>query len=139
MGYRVGCGNVRPQEAKIQTIRNWPRPTTKKQVKAFLGLVGYYQRFIPGFATLASPLHDLTRKALPDHVTWSEAAEGAFRLLRQALCSEPIYLPWPLEGARDHRMAFPIKSMGDTCAGEGDKRETAGLSRGRHVVTERGD
>ena len=54
--------------------------------------MGYYQRFIPGFATLASPLHDLTRKALPGRVTWSEAAEGAFRLLRQALCSEPILL-----------------------------------------------
>ena len=92
LGYRVDRRNVWPQEAKIQTIRDWPRPTTKKQVKAFLGLVGYYQRFIPGFATLASPLHDLTRKALPDHVTWSEAAEGAFRLLRQALCSEPILL-----------------------------------------------
>ena len=92
LGYRVGRGNVRPQEAKIRTIRDWPRPTTKKQVKSFLGLVGYYQRFIPGFATLASPLHDLTRKALPDRVTWSEAAEGAFRLLRQALCSEPILL-----------------------------------------------
>ena len=61
-------------------------------MKSFLGLVGYYQRFIPGFATLASPLHDLTRKALPDHVTWSEAAEGAFSLLRRALCTEPLLI-----------------------------------------------
>ena len=61
-------------------------------MKSFLGLVGYYQRFIPGFATLASPLNDLTRKALPDRVTWSDAAERAFGDLRRALCSEPVLL-----------------------------------------------
>ena len=76
----------------MKTIQDWPRPTSKKQVKSFLGLVGYYQRLIPSFATLASPLHDLTRKALPDRVTWSEAAEGAFSLLKRALCSEPVLL-----------------------------------------------
>ena len=53
--YQVGRGNVRRQESKVAAIRYWPRPTTKKQVK--------YQRFIPGFATLASPLNDLTRKS----------------------------------------------------------------------------
>ena len=73
LGYRVGRGNVRPQDSKVSAIRDWPRPTTKKQVKSFLGLVGYYQRFIPGFATMASPLNELTRKALPDRVKWSEA------------------------------------------------------------------
>ena len=52
----------------------------------------YYQRSIPGFDALASPLHDLRRKALSDGVTWSEAAEGAFSLLRQALCSEPLLI-----------------------------------------------
>ena len=64
LGYRVGRGSIRPQESKVAAIRDWPHPLTKKQVKAFLGLVGYYQRFIPNFATLASPLNDLTRKAL---------------------------------------------------------------------------
>ena len=59
-------------------------------MKSFLGLVGYYQLFILGFATLASPLNDLTRKALPDRIRWSEAAERAFGTLRGALCSEPV-------------------------------------------------
>ena len=85
LGYQVGRGNVRPQESKVAAIRNWPRPTIKKPVKSFLGLVGYYQRFIPGFATLASPLNDLTRKALPDRITWSVVAEKAFDDLRRAL------------------------------------------------------
>ena len=66
LGYQVRRGNVRPQESKVAAIRDWPRPTSKKLVKSFLGLVGYYQRFISGFTTLASPPNDLTRKALQD-------------------------------------------------------------------------
>ena len=42
LGYRVGRGSVKPQDEKVQTIRTWPRPRNKKQVKSFLGLVGYY-------------------------------------------------------------------------------------------------
>ena len=61
-------------------------------MKSFLGLVGYYQRFIPGFATLASPLNDLTQMVLPDRVTWSEAAEGAFATLRLLLRAHLISL-----------------------------------------------
>ena len=55
-------------------------------MKSFLGLVGYYQQFIPVFATLASPLHELTWRTLPDQVDWTGEAETAFSLLRQALC-----------------------------------------------------
>ena len=73
----------------MAAIRDWPRPTSKKEVKLFLGLVGYYRRFIPGFATLASPLNDLTRKALPDRVTWSEAV-----VLRN-LSSQELYARGP--------------------------------------------
>ena len=76
----------------MAAIRDWPQPHTKKQVKSFLGLVGYDQRFIHGFATLASPLNDLTRKTLQDRVTWSEAANQAFGTLREALCSEPVLI-----------------------------------------------
>ena len=76
---------MRPQEDKVAAIREWPQPRTKKQVRSFLGLVGYYQRFIPGYATLACPLNDLTRKALPDRVQWPEAATRAFEDLRGGL------------------------------------------------------
>ena len=92
LGYQVGRGCVRPQDEKVQAIRTWPRPTTKKQVKSFLGLVGYYQRFIPAFATLASPLNELTRRTLPDRVKWTEEVEEAFSHLRQALCTEPVLI-----------------------------------------------
>ena len=92
LGYQVGRGKVRPQDDKVAAIRDWPRPTTKKQVKSFLGLVGYYQRFIPGFATMAHPLNELTRKALPDRVRWTETTETAFGVLRGALYCEPVLI-----------------------------------------------
>ncbi|XP_056152779.1 muscarinic acetylcholine receptor M3-like [Lampris incognitus] len=60
------------------------------RVKSFLGLVGYYQRFIPQYATLAGPLHNLTKKNLPDRVRWTREAEEAFTMLRQALCSDSV-------------------------------------------------
>ena len=88
----MGRGIIRPQESKVAAIRDWPQPRTKKQVKSFPGLVGYYQRFIPGFAILASPLNDLTRKALLDQITLSEAAGQAFETLREALCAEPLLI-----------------------------------------------
>ena len=88
LGYQVGRGNVQPQEIKVKTILDWPRPTTKKQVKSFLGLVRNYQSFIPGFATLASPLHDLTWKTLPDRVTWLETRLSVVYKLIIFVCSK---------------------------------------------------
>lgn len=62
LGFQLGRGEVRPQVDKVEAIRNSPRPQTKTQVRSFLGLVGWYRRFIPQFATLATPLTNLTCK-----------------------------------------------------------------------------
>ena len=90
LGYTIGRGLVKPQEAKLRAIREWPRPVTKKQVRAFLGLAGYYRRFIGGFATIAAPLTELTTKRHSRMVGWNPAAEAAFAQLKQALCTGPV-------------------------------------------------
>ena len=90
LGHTVGRGCVKPQEDKVASIRTWPQPTTKRQVRTFLGLVGYYRQFVPRFATLAAPLHELTGAKQPTKVQWSPAADTSFRTLRQALCDSPI-------------------------------------------------
>ncbi|CAM4619121.1 unnamed protein product [Caretta caretta] len=92
LGYIVGRGMVKPQLNKLEAIQNWPRPNRKKQVQAFLGMVGYYRRFIPHFATRASPLTDLIKARGPDMVKWTDAAEKAFLDLQTALCSNPVLI-----------------------------------------------
>ena len=90
LGHTIGRGCIRPQTKKIEKIQAWPRPATKKQVKSFLGLIAYYQKFIHHFATTAAPLYALTKKSLPHHVTWTEETECAFQALKEALCTEPV-------------------------------------------------
>ena len=61
LGHVIGGGRVKPDPGKLRAVGSYPRPLTKKDVRAFLGLVGYYRRFIPEFAKTAAPLTDLTR------------------------------------------------------------------------------
>ena len=68
LGHVIGAGAVNPDPAKIKCIQEHPRPRTKRDVKAFLGLAGYYHHFAPGYATMAAPISDLTRKGEPEQV-----------------------------------------------------------------------
>ena len=76
LGHIVGRGEVAPEKAKLQGVNYFPVPRTKKQVRAFLGLVGYYRKFVPNFATIAAPLTDLTRKNSPNNVKWSPRCQA---------------------------------------------------------------
>ncbi|XP_078239960.1 uncharacterized protein LOC144586112 [Pogona vitticeps] len=90
LGHMVGGGMIKPLEAKIEAVRDWPRPNTKKKVKSFLGLVGYYRKFIPRFSEIAAPLTDLTRKKADDRIPWTSDCEEAFQRLKQALINYPV-------------------------------------------------
>jgi len=90
LGYTIGGGCVKPQVGKIEAIRDWPRPRTKKQVRAFIGLASYYRRFVPHFSALAAPLTDLTKNRLPNRILWTTETEEAFGRLKEVLCSEPV-------------------------------------------------
>ncbi|GJR11729.1 putative reverse transcriptase domain-containing protein [Tanacetum coccineum] len=67
--------------AKIEAVKNWTSPTTPTEVRQFLGLAGYYQRFIEGFSKIAKPLTKLTQKN--KNYVWNEEQESAFQLLKQ--------------------------------------------------------
>ena len=91
LGHNIVGQTVRPQEDKIQAIRDAPRPSTKRQIKSFLGLAGYYRRFIPNFSSIASPLTDLTKKNRPNSIKdWQDHNERAFQTLENRLTSSPI-------------------------------------------------
>ncbi len=76
--------------SKLSAVENFPVPATKKQVRAFLGLTGYYRRFIPDYATVAVPLTNLTKKVTPNRIPWNERCDRAFQELKRHLCSDPI-------------------------------------------------
>ena len=66
----------------------WGQPTTVTQIRSFLGLAGYYRRFIQGFSSLAAPLARLTRKDVP--FIWTKECERSFQMLKDRLTSAPI-------------------------------------------------
>nr|GFA13704.1 putative reverse transcriptase domain-containing protein [Tanacetum cinerariifolium] len=74
--------------AKVEAITKWPRPTSVTEVRSFLGLAGYYRRFIEGFSRLALPLTKLMRKG--EKFVWNEEREKSFEELNQRLVSAPV-------------------------------------------------
>ena len=91
LGHSIVGQTVRPQEDKIQAIRDASRPLTKRQLKSFLGLAGFYRRFIPNFSSIASPLTDLTKRDRPNSIKdWQDHHEKAFQTLKSRLTSSPI-------------------------------------------------
>ena len=90
LGHTVGQGRVKPEIAKMAAIREYQTPRSKKDVQAFLGLAGYYRRFIRNFSSIAVPLSDFTAKTMPDKVDWQQEHQLVFYELRRALQKEPV-------------------------------------------------
>ncbi len=90
LGFHFGHGHVRPQIDKSAAVAACPSPKTKKEVRQFLGLAGYYRRFIPNFSDLTSPLTDLTKKEAPDPVQWTELCQQAITKVKAALCGKAV-------------------------------------------------
>lgn len=90
LGHVVGNEQLKPDFDKVLVIKNAPRPSTKKQLRSFLGLVGFYRKFVPNFAHIALPLTDLTKKGCPTKLVWENCHELAFQSLKSSLTCSPI-------------------------------------------------
>ena len=82
---------------KIEAIINWKQPKSVTEIRSFLGLAGYYRRFVEGFSRLAGPLTALTRKG--QKYVWTERCEESFQELKRRLTTAPVLtLPQGTEG-----------------------------------------
>ena len=88
LGHLISGEGIKPLPEKLESIKEMPPPTTPKEVKQFLGLIGYYRKFVPRFADVARPLTNLTRLDQP--FEWSDKCQASFELLKEALIKEPI-------------------------------------------------
>ncbi|GJS37034.1 putative reverse transcriptase domain-containing protein [Tanacetum coccineum] len=97
LGHVIDCRGIHVDPAKIESIKDWASPKTPTEIRQFLGLAGYYRRFIEGFSKIAKSMTKLTQKGVK--FDWGDKQEVAFQLLKQKLCSAPI-LALP-EGSED--------------------------------------
>ena len=97
LGHVVSADGIYVDPQKVEAVANWEQPTTVTEVRSFLGLAGYYRRFIEGFSKIAGPLHGLTRKGVK--FEWTDMCEGSFQTLKERLTSAPVLtLPKGNEG-----------------------------------------
>ena len=88
LGHLVSGEGIEPLPEKLEAVRKMPPPTTPKEVRQFLGLVGYYRKFVPKFADIARPLTNLTKLDVP--YEWTTRCQEAFEFLKEMLLKEPV-------------------------------------------------
>ncbi|KAJ0752567.1 putative nucleotidyltransferase, Ribonuclease H [Helianthus annuus] len=111
LGHIVDEQGIHVDPSKISAIKDWDTPTTPTEVRSFLGLAGYYRRFIENFSKIAVPLTALTQKNQP--FEWGSKQEEAFQTLKQKLCDAPI-LTLP-EGNDDFVVYCDASKLGLGC------------------------
>ena len=90
LGHNVGEGALTTSPVLLKKIQETERPSTKKQIRSFIGLTSFYRKYIPNFSEVALPLTDLTRKGQPTKVEWGEPQEKAYMTLKALLAKPPI-------------------------------------------------
>ena len=88
LGHIISGEGISTDPEKIKLINEWPAPTNLRQLRGFLGLAGYYRRFVQGYAKIAGPLNNLLKKN--QHFDWTADCQSAFDDLKRALASPPV-------------------------------------------------
>ncbi|GJT92017.1 putative reverse transcriptase domain-containing protein [Tanacetum coccineum] len=88
LGHVVNRDGIHVDPSKVESVKNWKTPESSTEIRSFLGLAGYYQRFIENFSKIAKPLTLLTQKNKT--YVWGDEQDKAFRILKEKLCNAPV-------------------------------------------------
>ena len=88
LGHIISQDGIKTDPAKISSVSSYPDPTSKTEVRAFMGLAGYYRHFILNYSKIAEPINATLKKDLP--FKWTKEAKAAFNQIKAKLCSAPI-------------------------------------------------
>ncbi|GKF83717.1 putative reverse transcriptase domain-containing protein, partial [Tanacetum coccineum] len=108
LGHVIDSEGIHVDPAKIESIKDWASPKSPMEIFQFLGLAGYYRRFIEGFLKIPKPMTKLTQKKVK--FVWGDKQAASFQLLKQKLCSAPI-LALP-EGSEDFIAYYDASKKG---------------------------
>ncbi|XP_070014825.1 uncharacterized mitochondrial protein AtMg00860-like [Nicotiana sylvestris] len=110
-GHVISGEGIRVDTQNIEAVKTWHRPTIQTEVRSFLGLAGYYRRFVEGFSSLSTPLTKLTQKG--EKFQWIDACERSFQALKDILTSAPVLmLP---EGTDGYAIYYDASGIGLGC------------------------
>nr|XP_027075945.1 uncharacterized protein LOC113699797 [Coffea arabica] len=88
LGHKVSKEGIAVDPAKVEAVMNWKQPETPTEVRSFLGLAGYYRRFIKDLSKIAGPMTELTKKG--NRFIWTPKCESSFQELKKRLTSAPV-------------------------------------------------
>jgi hypothetical protein len=88
LGHTISSDGISVDLSKVQKVMDWKPPTSVHQIRSFLGLAGYYHRFIPDFSKIDKPVTELLKKGVK--FSWNEKCEEAFHTLRAHLTTAPV-------------------------------------------------
>ena len=88
LGHIISDKGISVDPSKIQDVLNWKTPESVSEIRSFLGLAGYYRRFVPDFSKIARPMTELLKKGV--RFNWDDKCEQAFQTLRRLLTSAPV-------------------------------------------------
>nr|GEU47864.1 putative reverse transcriptase domain-containing protein [Tanacetum cinerariifolium] len=111
LGHVVNREGIHVDPSKVESVKNWKTPESPTEIRSFLGLAGYYRRFIENFFKIAKPLTQLTQKNKA--YVWGDKQEESFRILKEKLCNAPV-LALP-EGPNDFVVYCDASNQGFGC------------------------
>ena len=83
------CDGIHPLPTKVQAIIDFPQPTSRRQLRTFLGLINFYHRFVPGCAKILDPLNSLLSSS-KEHLSWDNTTSQAFSAIKEALAAATL-------------------------------------------------